>query len=78
MAVKVAVCLVAFSLPAFFVRAQESTPRTRISVFFPVNRYVLLKDYANNAEALEVLDRHLDESNPAAINLVVIISAASP
>ena len=78
MALRVVVCFVFFSLPAFFVRAQESAPRTRISVFFPVNRYVLLKDYANNAEALEVLDRHLDESNPAAINLVVIISAASP
>ena len=78
MALRVVACFVFFSLPAFFVRAQESAPRTRISVFFPVNRYVLLKDYANNAEALEVLDRHLDESNPAAINLVVIISAASP
>ncbi len=63
---------------ALLLRAQERETRTRISVLFPINRYVLLRDYADNASALDALDRQLLEDNPAGINLVVIISAASP
>ncbi len=63
---------------ALLLRAQERETRTRISVLFPINRYVLLRDYADNASALDALDRQLQEDNPAGINLVVIISAASP
>lgn len=63
---------------ALLLRAQEPETRTRISVLFPINRYVLLRNYADNAAALDALDRQLVENNPAGINLVVIISAASP
>lgn len=63
---------------ALLLRAQEREPRARISVLFPINRYVLLRNYADNAAALDRLDRELQEDNPAGINLVVIISAASP
>lgn len=63
---------------ALFIRAQERDTRTRISVLFPINRYVLLRNYADNASALDALDRQLQEDNPAGIDLVVIISAASP
>ncbi len=73
----VALCCL-LSDTAFLLRAQERETRTRISVLFPINRYVLLRDYADNASALDALDRQLLEDNPAGINLVVIISAASP
>lgn len=73
----VALCYL-LSDTAFLLRAQERETRTRISVLFPINRYVLLRDYADNASALDALDRQLQEDNPAGINLVVIISAASP
>ena len=51
---------------------------TRIEVLFPLNRTVLLRNYANNAEALATLDCMLDENVPSEIRLVVVASAASP
>lgn len=79
-AIFVLVAVLCYLLPdtALLLRAQEREPRARISVLFPINRYVLLRDYADNARSLDALDRQLQEDNPAGINLVVIISAASP
>lgn len=79
-AVFVLAAVLCYLLPdtALLLRAQEREPRARISVLFPINRYVLLRDYADNARSLDALDRQLQEDNPAGINLVVIISAASP
>lgn len=68
-------CAVAFS---FVSRAQERDAYTRINVLFPVNRSVLLRDFANNAESLAMLDRILDETVPGDIHVSIIFSAASP
>lgn len=68
-------CAVAFS---FVSRAQERDAYTRINVLFPVNRSVLLRDFAGNAESLAMLDRILDETVPGDIHVGIIFSAASP
>jgi hypothetical protein len=72
------VALLLATLTSIFLRAQVRDTYTRINVLFPVNRAVLLRDYANNEQALATLDRYLDETIPADIRLVVIYSAASP
>ena len=67
---KVAVALLLATLTSIFLRAQVRDMYTRINVLFPVNRAVLLRDYANNEQALATLDRYLDETSPADIRLV--------
>ena len=71
-------CFLLTFLASFISYAQERGTYTRINVLFPLNRYVLLRDYGNNAEALAMLDRILDETVPGDIHVGILFSAASP
>lgn len=76
-AFRLAVCLALIFVPVFFVRAQERDT-ARVKVLYPVNEIIVLRGFADNAEALARLDRVLEVTPPGDIRVLVITSAASP
>lgn len=73
--------LVLLLVSVFFFRAYAQAPVSdslRIKIFYPVDKTVILRDFAGNAKSLATLDRILETTPPGDIRWLSITSAASP